>query len=504
VQRGPFCRMEAASTGMRRALIVAVEKYDDLAELANVDYDANLLATTLETLQWKVKLVSGLGLKDTTRVIKEFAESVSESGAACLLAFIGHGVEMGGNILLVPRDAVLGEEGEQLLRFADVQEMFAKRGDSDATVFLLDCCRSGLPSSFPGLSEGLRGVGGMTAEEGQLPVRTELVNSIVIFSTSSGRKAGDGQEGKGGPFMNVFTEELMRPGQHLTDVTMNTRKRLVESSATCQLAQDEVALTTHIFVNLEVKCASKTTLRVSKEDLQAFQVREEALGELQRWLQDSTVDSRDRMLVHGLGGAGKTTLVKMFAARAAAEGLRGAVLFLTLSDGSCMEEYVEVAKTLGAPEQSVKSLSEEKLRAHVHGLLSSEKWEGKWLLVLDNLPGPEDERASWVGREFPFGSGKTLVTSRSPEWATEGGAKKWRKVTLEGMTEAEACGWVLRRVEAWAGEEAGVLELVRKLGCLPLAIEQAAAFASKYWEHSMETPARYLVEQVCVRVGVHQ
>jgi hypothetical protein len=54
---------------------------------------------------------------------------------------------------------------------------------------------------------------------------------------------------------------------------------------------------------------------------------------------------------------------------------------------------------------------------------------------------------------------------------------------------------VLRRVEAWAGEEAGVLELVRKLGCLPLAIEQAAAFAREY-KDSMETPAQYLAEQV--------
>jgi hypothetical protein len=61
------------------------------------------------------------------------------------------------------------------------------------------------------------------------------------------------------------------------------------------------------------------------------------------------------------------------------------------------------------------------------------------------------------------------------------------------MTEAEAREWVLRRVKAWAGEEAGVLELVQKLGCLPLAIEQAAAFAEEY---NIETPALYLAEQV--------
>ena len=70
-------------------------------------------------------------------------------------------------------------------------------------------------------------------------------------------------------------------------------------------------------------------------------------------------------------------------------------------------------------------------------------------------------------------------------------------MTLQGMTEAEACAWVRGRVNDWGKDEAGVLELVRKLGCVPLAIEQAAAFAKEY---KIETPALYLAEQVCVRV----
>jgi len=248
------------------------------------------------------------------------------------------------------------------------------------------------------------------------------------------------------------------------------------------------------------KRASKTTFRDGREDippaLETFQVREEALGALHRW--GSSEDSPDRMLVHGMGGTGKTTLAKMFTAWAAAEGVRDAVLFITLSGGSCMEEYVEVAKKLGASGESVESLSEEKLRAHVHRLLASAEWEGRWLVVLDDLPDPEDERAAWVAREFPFGSGKTLVTSRSPAWAEEERVADWMQVSLEGMTEEEACTWVRRRVEAWATDEAGVLELVRKLGCLPLAVEQAAAFAKEY---SIETPALYLAEQVSEEAG---
>ncbi|KAJ1488191.1 hypothetical protein T484DRAFT_1783923 [Baffinella frigidus] len=242
------------------------------------------------------------------------------------------------------------------------------------------------------------------------------------------------------------------------------------------------------------RTAAKCTCRVSKADLAASQVREEAMGRLRWWVESDAAEAPGRMLVCGVGGAGKSTLARMFAARAAAEGLREAVLFLTMSDGNRSDEYLELAKILegGANVQDLQKMSEEKLRAHVHGLLESEEWEGRWLVVLDDLPDPGDEGASWVARDFPFGSGKTLVTSRSQGWIAEGGAGLWEKLALEGMSEGEACAWVRRRVEAWAGDEAGVLELVRKLGCFPLAIEQAAAFAREY---SIETPALYLAEQ---------
>ena len=180
--------------------------------------------------------------------------------------------------------------------------------------------------------------------------------------------------------MNVFTEELLRPGQRLTDVTMNTRKRLAESSAMCQLAQDEVRCTLCLVVDLQscqdvgpARNPSATTFRVSKEeDLCDFQVREEEMGKLRRWLEDRAEDFPDRMLVHGMGGTGKTIMCKIIAARAAAEGVREAVLFLTLSNGSCVEEYMELAKKLGATEEIAESLTEQNLRAYVHGLLSSE------------------------------------------------------------------------------------------------------------------------------------
>ena len=506
-----------SQTGARRALIVAVEKYDSpaLAGLANVDNDAVQLKKTLQLLGWHVEVARDGGRAEVMEAIRGFAQDVAGSGDACLLAFIGHGLEVAGHVFLVPRDAKVGEGGvgagdwAQFVRLAEVQAVFAEHrgnspGDAEAMMFLMDCCRIGLEIT----EEGLRAVMALGS------TRIKVVNSITTFSAFSGEPAGDGQSGAGGPFMNIFTEELKQSaGQGITDVTRRTRKRLMDSSPHCQLAQDEDALTAPLVLNLGLHAArsgghpvqetparkaAACTFRVTGEVLASAQVREGAMAMLWQWAQNQADDAPRRMLVHGLGGAGKTTLARMFAARAAKEGLREAVLFLAVSAGDYMEEYLELAKVLGgsggAPAaQKLQSLSAEALRKYVHGLLRSAEWEGKWLMVLDDLPDPEDADAEWVAREFPFGSGTTLVTSRSPEWAEEGGAGLWAALTLQGMTEEEASALVLRRVPAWAEEQEGVLELVRRLGCLPLAVEQAAAFSKQY---SIETPALYMAEQV--------
>ena len=147
-----------------------------------------------------------------------------------------------------------------------------------------------------------------------------MVNSITTFSAFSGEPAGDGQSGAGGPFINILTEELKQsPGVGFTDVTRRTRKRLMDSSPHCQLAQDEDALTAPLVLNLGLHAArsgghpvqgtparkaAACTFRVTGEVLASAQVREGAMAMLWQWAQNQADDAPRRMLVHGLGGAG--------------------------------------------------------------------------------------------------------------------------------------------------------------------------------------------------------
>ena len=150
-------------------------------------------------------------------------------GSNSLLAFIGHGIEVGGDNIFLPQDVgcrggggpapgarpapgtireggtLPGEFLTGCISFADVQRAFSEcRGDNpaDVTLFVFDCCRSVFAPAAPPPPR----------------VEAKVLNSLVVFSTSSGRTAQDGLAGEGGPFMNAFTQEMVRDGLSIHQV----------------------------------------------------------------------------------------------------------------------------------------------------------------------------------------------------------------------------------------------------------------------------------------------
>ena len=115
------------------------------------------------------------------------------------------------------------------------------RGSSTgATVFVLDCCRNGLSSSV-GTGRGVVSpfsrvaTRPFTSRADSSAIRAQFPHSIVIYSTTSGNVADDGEMGEGGAFMGIFCDEIAK-GAAVAVVMQRTVTRLDSVLDRCQLA----------------------------------------------------------------------------------------------------------------------------------------------------------------------------------------------------------------------------------------------------------------------------
>jgi class 3 adenylate cyclase/tetratricopeptide (TPR) repeat protein len=161
----------------------------------------------------------------------------------------------------------------------------------------------------------------------------------------------------------------------------------------------------------------------------------------------------------GLGGVGKTQCALEYAYRHA--GDYSTVWWVHAGEPVQLAAgYAALADSLNLPEQ--QSPSQGVIVSAVRSWLER---NGRWLLVFDNAPGPE-AMASYLPR---VPRGHVIITSRDQNWGKAAAA-----VAVPVLPRNEATAFLAQRT-GWSGSP--VAELVEALGGLPLALEQAAAYA---------------------------
>lgn len=162
--------------------------------------------------------------------------------------------------------------------------------------------------------------------------------------------------------------------------------------------------------------------------------------------------------LRGLGGVGKSQLALEYAHRMRQSGryqLAGWVR--TDSPVTVTEDLATLAPLLGLTVEGAVG----EIAAQV---VSTLRAQSDWLVVFDNAQGPGD----LVGL-LPGGGGHVLITSRNRAWSGVA-----TQVDLDKFSRAEAVKFLCQRTGADEPEAAG--ELADKLGDLPLALAQAAAY----------------------------
>ncbi|MFF5232405.1 FxSxx-COOH system tetratricopeptide repeat protein [Dactylosporangium sp. NPDC000521] len=170
-----------------------------------------------------------------------------------------------------------------------------------------------------------------------------------------------------------------------------------------------------------------------------------------------TAGSGRAQAVYGLGGVGKTQLAAQYAYRF------GSDYDLVWWIGSDTEERIRTGLAqlgerlqIGGGVESVQRVLEE---------LRTRDPEQRWLVILDNI----DEPTPGIVSLLPHGPGHLLLTTRNKAWGEFVDAHE-----LQVFDRAESVSLLRSRVRGLEIGEAD--QVAERLGDLPLAVEQAAAY----------------------------
>ena len=161
--------------------------------------------------------------------------------------------------------------------------------------------------------------------------------------------------------------------------------------------------------------------------------------------------------LHGLGGAGKTSVAVEYAHRHLAE-VGVAWQFPAEDPALLLAEFARLAAELGAREV----VDARDPVASVHAVLAA--FPAGWLLVFDNAP----DRVSVERFVPPAGRGRVLITSQSAAWPPG------RAVQIPVLDAGVAAGFLVNRTGD--PDDRAAAALAGELDGLPLALEQAAAY----------------------------
>jgi hypothetical protein len=194
-----------------------------------------------------------------------------------------------------------------------------------------------------------------------------------------------------------------------------------------------------------------------------FVGRRGALERLEETLSDGPVTVTQTHAIHGLGGVGKTQLAARFA-RAHRDAYDVVWWLRAERPATLRADLAALATALGVVEET------EDQKAAVDGAKRWLERNVRWLLVFDNASNP-----GGISQYVPEGTGgHVLITSRADaDWRALGASTL--PLDVFGGDESRE----LLRNRTGEANSAAIDALAEELGHLPLALEQAAAYANK-------------------------
>ena len=174
-----------ASAERRLALVVGNGGYaaENAVPLDNPVNDARLIAGTLETVGFQVRLVTDVDRAALVAEIDGFGERLERAGsdAVGLFYYAGHGVEAKGRNYLIPLGARIGREQHLRTRAVSAELVLSwmEEAGNGLNIVVLDACRNNPYGTRN--RDGVRGLAPMDAPSGSVIAYAAAPGEVVFI-----------------------------------------------------------------------------------------------------------------------------------------------------------------------------------------------------------------------------------------------------------------------------------------------------------------------------------
>ncbi|GHV70704.1 hypothetical protein AGMMS49928_19490 [Spirochaetia bacterium] len=202
------------------ALVIGNSAYTNITRLTNPVNDANDMTAVLQNLGFQVdKVLNGSLDQMESAAIRLKNRLSANPGAYGFFFYAGHGVQSNGDNYLIPVDAEIKSETFLRSKALQVQSVLDELNQAGnvLNVVVLDACRD---NPFGWKRSGSRGL---------QTVNTQPADSIIVYATSAGSTAADG-DGRNGLFTTHLMNNLKVQGLEVEEIFKRTGSDVIRAS----------------------------------------------------------------------------------------------------------------------------------------------------------------------------------------------------------------------------------------------------------------------------------
>jgi uncharacterized caspase-like protein len=239
------------------ALIIGNNEYQFASVLKNTLNDANDMAHTLKSAGFEIMLYTNLNYVNFLEAIDSFASKAPDYDIL-LFYYSGHGMMYSGDNFLVPVDAALKNNEQQVeTECVNIKRVMANfnNGREKANIAIIDACRN-KPFNREWMAKS-RDLG----NGNRLNISNFKVSgSIIALASDEGETSSDNPKGRNGLFTASLIKFIKEPGLTVNEVLQLTRREVKEKSNNSQnpIEFNQLVGNFYFIPNLQVQKKEKT------------------------------------------------------------------------------------------------------------------------------------------------------------------------------------------------------------------------------------------------------